>query len=94
VSASTIMFIAVILYAVHRWASNKTVATPQTVVSAAFAILIIAMLDTGETEEIAKGLAWLFLTGAAYTAIPDIHKAATAKTAATTTTKAPTVTAV
>lgn len=78
-----IMFVAVLLYAVHRWATDKPVATPETVVGAAFAILIIAMLDTGETEEIAKGFAWLFLVGAAYNAVPDIHKAATAKPAVT-----------
>jgi hypothetical protein len=87
------MLVAVALYAVHRWATNKPVATAETVVGAAFAILIIAMLDQGNTEEIAKGFAWLFLVGAAYNAIPDISKAASTK-AAVTGKKPPPVTAV
>lgn len=43
-----------------RWAHNQKL-TPGTVVRATFAILVIAALDTGKTEPIAKGLAGLFL---------------------------------
>jgi len=75
VRATTIMFVAVLLYLVHRWAANEKTVTPQAVVGAAFAILVIALLDQGETEPVAKGFAWLFLAGAAYTALPAIGKA-------------------
>ncbi len=77
--ASTIMLVAVLLYMVHRWATNKTAVDARTVVEAAFAILVIALLDQGETEQVAKGFAWLFLAAAAYTAIPVIGKAAQPK---------------
>jgi hypothetical protein len=75
VRASTIMLVAVLLYMVHRWATNKKAVDPKTVVEAAFAILVIALLDQGETEPVAKGFAWLFLVVAAYTAIPTIARA-------------------
>ncbi len=77
--ASTIMLVAVLLYMVHRWATNKTAVDARTVVEAAFAILVIALLDQGETEQVAKGFAWLFLAAAAYTAIPVIGKAASSQ---------------
>lgn len=77
--ASTIMLVAVLLYMVHRWATNKTAVDAKTVVEAAFAILVIALLDQGETEQVAKGFAWLFLVAAAYTAIPVIGKAASSQ---------------
>jgi hypothetical protein len=70
------MFIAVLLYVVHRWATGKTAVDVQVVVGGAFAILVIAMLDQGKTEPVAKGFAWLFVLVAAYNAIPDIHAAA------------------
>lgn len=74
--ASTIMLVAVLLYLVHRWASNQKTVSPQIVVEAAFALLVIALLDQGDTEPVARGFAWLFLLGAAYAAIPTITKAA------------------
>lgn len=73
--ASTIMLVAVLLYLVHRWSTNQKTVSPQIVVEAAFAILVIALLDQGETEPVARGFAWLFLAGAAYVAIPTIAKA-------------------
>jgi hypothetical protein len=74
--ASTIMLVAVLLYVVHRWAANKKAVDPKTVVEACFALLVIALLDQGETEPVAKGFAWLFLAGAAYAAVPAISSAA------------------
>ena len=73
--ASTIMLVAVLLYVVHRWATNKKAVDPKTVVEAAFAILVIALLDQGETEPVARGFAWLFLAAAAYVTVPTIAKA-------------------
>ena len=72
--ASTIMLVAALLYLVHRWASNQKAVDPKIVAEAAFAVLVIALLDQGETEPVARGFAWLFLAGAAYTALPTIGK--------------------
>lgn len=66
------MFLAVILYIIARWSRNEPALNIQVVVGGAFAILIIALLDHGKTEEVAKGFAWLFALGAAYNAIPAI----------------------
>lgn len=74
--ASTIMMLAVLLYVVHRWAANQHAVDGKTVVEGVFAILVIAMLDQGRTEEIARGFAWLFLVVAAYNVIPVVAKAA------------------
>jgi hypothetical protein len=74
VRASTIMLVAALLYLVHRWATNKTAVDPKIVVEVAFAVLVIALLDQGETEPVAKGFAWLFLAGAAYTTLPTLGK--------------------
>lgn len=79
--ASSIMLVAVVLYAVHRWAKDQSVIDPKTVVESLFAILVIAFLDQGRTEPIAKGFAWLFLAVAAYTAIPTITKTPARKAA-------------
>jgi hypothetical protein len=70
------MAVAVALYVVHRWATDKPAITAQAAVGGLFAIAVIALLDQGRTEEIAKGFAWLFLIAAAYNAVPDITKAA------------------
>lgn len=45
---------------IGRWAHQQKV-TAGTAVRATFAILVIAALDTGKTEPVAKGLASLFL---------------------------------
>jgi hypothetical protein len=87
--ASTLMLVAAVLYVVHRWASNEKAVDGKIIVEAAFAVLVIAMLDQGRTEPVATGFAWLFLIGAAYTAIPSIAKAAGTTTAAKTSTTAP-----
>jgi hypothetical protein len=78
--ATTVMAIAVVLYVIKRWATpGETAVNTQAVVGGAFAILVIAMLDQGETEEIAQGFAWIFLFLAAYQAIGPIAKVATTK---------------
>lgn len=71
-SASTVMALAILMYVIARWAHNKTAVTIGGVVSGLFAIFIIAMLDHGRTEQIAKGFAWLFFIVAAYNAIPPL----------------------
>lgn len=54
------MFIAVSASVIGSWANNKPITIPK-VVEAMFAVVVIAALDGGETEDIAKGFAWLFL---------------------------------
>lgn len=73
--ASVVMAIAVILYIIARWTRNKPAVTLQSVLGGIFAIFVIALLDHGRTEEIAKGFAWLFLIVAAYAASPGFFKA-------------------
>jgi hypothetical protein len=74
-------------------ASVVMAVTLPAVLSGAFAILVIALLDHGRTEEIAKGFAWLFAIVAAYAALPGIFKSISAAqkgavaTAKSTTTK-------
>lgn len=74
--ASTVMALALVAYVVHRWATNKTAVDARTVVEGIFAVVVIAALDQGETEPIAKGFAWLFLVVALMTALPTIATAA------------------
>ena len=74
--ASTIMLAAALLYLVHRWAANQKALDTKTVVEVAFAVFVIAMLDQGNTEPVARGFAWLFFAGAAYAALPTIGNAA------------------
>lgn len=69
-AAWVIMLIAVILYMISRWARNQPAFNVPVILSGAFAIGVIALLDNGRTQEIARGFAWLFVIVAAYQAIP------------------------
>jgi len=71
-----VMALAVLLYVIARWAHNQPAVTIGGVVSGAIAIFVIALLDQGKTEQIAKGFAWLFFIVAAYNAIPPLAKVA------------------
>jgi hypothetical protein len=70
--ATVIMVIAMFLYVIHRWATGKTAVSVQIVLSGAFVLFIIALLDRGRTEPVAQGFAWLFLLIAFYNAIPAL----------------------
>lgn len=59
--ASHIVIFAIAAAAFGRWTHNKPAASVQLVVQATFVVLIVAFMDQGETETVAKGLAWLFL---------------------------------
>lgn len=63
--ASYVMFAALALLVIGRWAKGKPALNVQTVVGGAFVIIVVAMLDGGKTEEIAKGIAWIVLAVAA-----------------------------
>lgn len=63
-SATTVMAIALVSGLVGRWAHNKkTVPSAIGIVEIAFAVVVIAALDQGSTQQIARGFAWLFLAG-------------------------------
>lgn len=55
------MALAVGALVLGRWAHGKPALNTGTVVGGAFAIIVIAALDGGQTEDIAKGFAWIFL---------------------------------
>lgn len=76
-SATVIMALAIVLYIIHRWATNQPAVNLAVVLSGVFAIFIIALLDQGRTAEIARGFAWLFFIVAAYNAIPAFTGAIT-----------------
>jgi len=73
-TAVTVMIIAVVLYIIARWTRNEPAVTLGTVLSGAFAIFVIALLDQGRTAELARGFAWLFALVAAYAALPGLLK--------------------
>lgn len=61
-SASTVMLTAIGVGILGRWANNKSaVPSGKGVVEIVFALVLISALDTGRTEPIAKGFAYLFL---------------------------------
>lgn len=58
------MAITIVSGLVGRWAHNKpTVPSAAGVVQIVFAVVVIAALDQGSTQQIARGFAWLFLAG-------------------------------
>jgi hypothetical protein len=60
-SAVTVFAIAWGALILGHWANNKPTINQKQVIEMAFALLVIALLDQGETQDIAKGFAWLFL---------------------------------
>lgn len=92
--ASVIMALAVGMYILARWERNEPAVTLDGVLGGLFAILVIALLDQGKTESIARGFAWLFFVVAAYNALPAFNNALTsakksAKSVQTTVTSQP-----
>ena len=61
--ATTIMLLAIGALVLAHWAHGKPTVSPKMVVELAFALIVIAALDQGDTEPVARGFAWLFLAG-------------------------------
>jgi hypothetical protein len=76
--ASYVAALAFLLLVIGRWAHGKPALNVQTVVGGAFVILVIAGLDQGATEEIARGIAWLILAAVALSANSPLTAIATA----------------
>lgn len=61
-SATTTMAIAIVAGLVGRWSHNqKAIPSASGLVKIVFAVVVIAALDSGQTQDIARGFAWLFL---------------------------------
>lgn len=60
-SATVVFAIAWGALLLTHWANNKPTIDRKQVIEMAFALLVIALLDQGETAPVAKGFAWLFL---------------------------------
>ena len=60
-NATTVMAIAFGALVLTHWANGKPAVTTKLVIEMAFTLIVIALLDQGETEPVAKGFAWLFL---------------------------------
>lgn len=79
------MLLAVSAAVVGRWAHGEPTASVKAVVEAMFAVLVVAFLDQGQTEGIAKGFAWLFLAAVLLSSkspITGLTKATSGKPAA------------
>lgn len=60
-SATKVMVTAMLVGVVGRWANNKkALPDPKGLIEVLFALGLIAFLDNGRTEPVAKGFAWLF----------------------------------
>lgn len=60
-SATMVFVLAWGLLILGHWANNKPTINVKQVLEMTFALIFIALLDQGETADIAKGFAWLFL---------------------------------
>ena len=82
-SGTTLMAIAIVGGLVGRWAHNKkAIPSASGLVKIAFAVVVIAALDQGRTQDVARGFAWLFLAGVLLSnnsPLTGIAKTATAK---------------
>ena len=74
-SATVIMIVAVLLYVLVRWSRNEPAVTIGSVISGVFVVAVIALLDRGRTQGVARGFAYLFLLVVAYNFIPALTKA-------------------
>jgi hypothetical protein len=59
--ATTVMLLAIGALILGHWANNEKTVNAKMVVELMFALVVIAALDQGQTEPVAKGFAWLFL---------------------------------
>lgn len=75
-SATEIMALAVTAWVVARWIHDQPVISVHIIAGGIIAIAVIAALDHGRAEPVAKGLAWLFLIGAGYQVIGPLAKLA------------------
>jgi hypothetical protein len=61
VRASHIVLLAIVLKLLGRWAHNEPTLSVGTIFGAIFVLIVVGMMDSSNTEPIAKGVAWLIL---------------------------------
>jgi len=61
VKATYVAGLALLLLVAGRWAHGQPALNTQTVTGGAFVLLVLAALDGGRTEDIARGMAWILL---------------------------------
>jgi hypothetical protein len=61
VSATTVFAVAWGALVLSHWANGKPAVSVKQLLEMAFALVVVTLLDQGETEPVAKGFAWLFL---------------------------------
>jgi len=59
--ATTVMLLAIGALILAHWANSEPAVNAKMVIELTFALIVIAALDQGQTEPVAKGFAWLFL---------------------------------
>lgn len=59
--ATVILFLALLAGVAGRWAHGKKLPSGGGLLQIVFALVVITVLDRGETRPIARGFAWLFL---------------------------------
>lgn len=59
--ATVILFLALLAGITGRWAHGKSLPTGTGLLQIVFALIVITVLDRGETRPIARGFAYLFL---------------------------------
>lgn len=60
-SATVVFALAWASLILGHWANNQPTINVKQIIEMAFALIVISLLDQGETEPVAKGFAWLFL---------------------------------
>lgn len=60
-SATVVFVIAWGALILSHWANNQPTISVKQIIEMVVALLLIAFMDQGETQPIARGLAWLFL---------------------------------
>jgi uncharacterized membrane protein len=59
--ATVILFLALVTGIIGRWAHGKSLPTGTGLIQIVFALVVITVMDRGQTRPIARGLAYLFL---------------------------------
>lgn len=59
--ATTVVLVAAGIFVIGRWSHNQDAVTIGSVASIIFLLVVIGMMDQGQTEPVAKGFAWIIL---------------------------------
>jgi hypothetical protein len=82
------MLLATGILILTHWANGEPTVNPKMIIELAFALIVIAMLDQGNTEPVATGFAWLFFAAVVLSSKSLLTALGKAGTTTTTTPKA------